>query len=278
MVAQNQAHEDIFKGAEKVEILGKLPALLWAYIRAANKLLEDVKRAPDDCSDSTRHLEKLIGVLISAADHLGNEDLKGRLDLHCGILADWSKGGISAPDFVGSLGKDLGALERMAGPPPATEADAIMNDLLLEKEVDRVETIKAGRSPDIVVNVEILDDIRKYLTSDVLTEGISSILVIDHAGSLVVNVGNKLNMDAITLAAVAAANFAATEKIAHLIGEVDFVLLFYKGHNESFHFRRIGNEYIIVTIFDNSLSLGLLRLKLSEVARVLETKLPKREG
>ncbi len=278
MAAQDQTREDIFKDAEKVEVLGKLPALLWAYVRTIQRLLEDVNRVPDDCSDSTRHLDRLLGALSAAADHLGNEELKQRLNIHSGMLADWSKGGLSNPDFVGSMSKDLTLLERLAGPPPMTEADAIMNDLLVEKEVDRVETIKAGRSPDIIVNVELLDDIRKYLTNDVLTEDISSILVIDSAGSLVVNVGNKLDMDVVTLAAVAAANFAATEKIAHLIGEEDFVLLFYKGHNESFHFRRVGAEYIVVTIFDNSLSLGLLRLKLSEVAQVLESKLPKREG
>ena len=36
-------------------------------------------------------------------------------------------------------------------------------------------------------------------------------------------------------------------------------------------------EYIIVTIFSNSFSLGLLRLKIAEVVLVLEKKLPKRE-
>jgi predicted regulator of Ras-like GTPase activity (Roadblock/LC7/MglB family) len=82
----------------------------------------------------------------------------------------------------------------------------------------------------------------------------------------------------VSLAAVAAANFAATEHIARLIGERDFVLLFYKGHNESFHFSRVGTDYIIVTIFDNSLSLGLLRLKIAEVSHVLEQKLPKRQA
>ncbi|MBM4328108.1 MAG: roadblock/LC7 domain-containing protein [Deltaproteobacteria bacterium] len=124
----------------------------------------------------------------------------------------------------------------------------------------------------------MLDDIRGFLTEKVLTEEISSILIIDNAGTLIVNVGNKVDLDAISLAAVAAANFAATEKIARLIGERDFVLLFYKGRNESFHFRRLGTEYIIVTIFNNSLSLGLIRLKVAEVAQTLERKLPKREG
>jgi len=109
-----------------------------------------------------------------------------------------------------------------------------------------------------------------------MTEGISSILVIDDAGTLIVKVGDRVSLDEVSLAAVAAANFAATEKIARLIGERDFVLLFYKGHNESFHFTRVGKEYIIVTIFNNSLSLGLLRLRIANASQVLEKKLPKR--
>ena len=101
-------------------------------------------------------------------------------------------------------------------------------------------------------------------------------LVIDDAGSLIVSVGNKPSLDVTSLAAVAAANYAATQRIARLIGEPDFALLFYKGHDESFHFARVGEEYIIITIFENSLSLGLLRLKIAEAADMLEKKLPKR--
>ena len=111
-----------------------------------------------------------------------------------------------------------------------------------------------------------------------MSEGISSILIIDNAGTLIVNIGTKPSLDATSLAAVAAANYAATQQIARLIGERDFVLLFYKGHNESFHFCRIGEEFIIVTVFQNSLSLGLLRLKITEAAATLEKKLPKREA
>jgi predicted regulator of Ras-like GTPase activity (Roadblock/LC7/MglB family) len=100
-------------------------------------------------------------------------------------------------------------------------------------------------------------------------------MVIDDAGTLIVNVGEKIELDVVSLAAVAAANFAATEKIARLIGERDFVLLYYKGHSESFHFTRLGQGYIIVTIFTNSMTLGLLRLKIAKAAQVLKNKLPK---
>jgi len=194
------------------------------------------------------------------------------------MLSALVSGDTADEKFVQSFISSLATLEEVAGQRTPSVADRFLGPDLLEKELDKVEKIKAGRSADIVVSVDVLNDVRNYLSSEVMTEGISSILVIDNAGSLIVNMGNKIELDAISLAAVAAANFAATEQIARLIGERDFVLLFYKGHSESFHFSRVGEEYIIVTIFSNALSLGLVRLKIAEVAAVLAKKLPRREA
>jgi predicted regulator of Ras-like GTPase activity (Roadblock/LC7/MglB family) len=194
------------------------------------------------------------------------------------MLTAFSEGKLSPTELIESFNSELPKLEAMSGPRPESSELGSLDKQFLEKEWDRVDEVKRGRSSDLVVTVEELNTIRDYLAKEVRTEGISSILIIDNAGTLIVNVGDKIDIDAIALAAVAAANFAATEKIAHLIGEQDFVLLFYKGHHESFHFSRVDEEYIIVTIFENSLSLGLLRLKIAEVVRVLEKKLPKREG
>ena len=278
MTAQDVGVEDIFKGAEKVEIFGKLPGLLWAYIETGRRLVQDLEVRPSDLPESVGKLEKLLEILNSAADHLGNKDLKGRLDPHSQMLSALASGETGQETFAQSFTSSLAKLEEIAGPKGSLVADRFMGKDLLEQELDKVDKIKAGRSADIVVSVDVLNDVRNYLSSEVMTEGITSVLVIDNAGSLIVNIGNKIELDAISLAAVAAANFAATEQIARLIGERDFVLLFYKGHSESFHFSRVGEEYIIVTIFNNALSLGLVRLKIAEVAAVLAKKLPRREG
>jgi predicted regulator of Ras-like GTPase activity (Roadblock/LC7/MglB family) len=277
MAANETASQDIFEGAERVEILGKLPGLLWGYIGALNRFLDDLQNSPDSCSGPGQSLSKSLDILAAAADFLGNKELKTRLDDHQAKLTAWANGEISNEDLAHYGAGEVEKLQSMAGPRPESGLDEIMSGQNFEREMAKLEHIKTGRSADIVVSVELLDEIRDYLSKDVLTEGISSMLVIDNAGTLIVSVGNKISVDAVALAAVAAANFAATEKIAHLIGETDFVLLFYKGHNESFHFRRVGKEYIVVTIFNNAMSLGLLRLKLSEVAKTLVEKLPKRE-
>ncbi|HBD10282.1 MAG TPA: dynein regulation protein LC7, partial [Syntrophobacteraceae bacterium] len=52
----------------------------------------------------------------------------------------------------------------------------------------------------------------------------------------------------------------ATERIAKLIGEKDFTLLFHKGSRFNIHFGRINQDFILVTLFNNEVSLGLVRL------------------
>lgn len=278
MATQEVQPQDIFEGAEKIEILGKLPAILWAYIENGHKLVGNLNSSPEELGKYLEEAEKILWVLESASTHLGNEDLKNRIGGHYDMLASLTKGEVSGQDFVTDFNSELASLAEMAGPRPESGENSILDAGFLSKEIAKAERVKLGRSSDIVVSVEKLEEIRSYLKSEVMTEGISSLLVIDYSGTLLVSIGDRVELDVVSLAAVAAANFAATEKIAHLIGERDFMLLFYKGHSESFHFCRVGDEYIIVTIFDNSLSLGLLRLKISEVSKVLESKLPKRGG
>lgn len=277
MTGQQGVSRDIFRGAEKIEILGKLPGILWAYVDTSRKLMEDLKTRPDSVSESAGTMQKMLEILHAAADHLQNQKLKDQLTRQSNLMNDLTRGALSGAGFIDAFAGQLPILEQLAGQRVESSA-AFLDAINLDLEWEKAEKVKTGRSADLVVSAKLLDDIRNYLSAEVLTEGISSVLIIDNAGALIASVGSKPVLDVTSLAAVAAANFAATQEIARLIGERDFVLLFYKGHNESFHFSRVGKEYIIVTVFQNSLSLGLLRLKIAEVSSVLQTKLPKREA
>jgi predicted regulator of Ras-like GTPase activity (Roadblock/LC7/MglB family) len=277
MTQNNVGIQDIFQGAEKIEILGKLPTFLWAYIDASHKLVKDLRESPGGYGESLGSLERILNLLHSAAEHLGNQELKSELSKHSEMLGRLTLGQLTGSAFSEPFLSRMKTLEALAGQ-RRESPDSILEENLLEREMQKAEKIKTGRSADIVVSPALLDRVRDFLTKEILAEGISTVLIIDNSGTLIVNIGSKVDLDVVGLAAVAAANFAATEQIAKLIGERDFVLLFYKGHSESFHFSRIGTEYIIVTIFDNELSLGLLRLKVAEVAQVLDNMLPHREA
>jgi predicted regulator of Ras-like GTPase activity (Roadblock/LC7/MglB family) len=128
---------------------------------------------------------------------------------------------------------------------------------------------------DIVVTQEDLDQIQGCLHGVLTKSGAHAILLIDRSGQLISHCGDKPQEDSVALAALTAANFGATEAIARMLGETDFSLLFHKGKDENVHFSAVGDDLLLVTLFDNNASLGLVRLHVEkairELSRIFET-------
>ena len=106
--------------------------------------------------------------------------------------------------------------------------------------------------------------------------GVRSVFLIDMAGNIIANKGNGEDRhDIYSLAALAAGNFGAVSTMAKLIGEEEFSLLFHRGQKESIHFSKLSDDFLLITIFGKALSLGFLRLKVSEaggkIAAILES-------
>jgi len=95
------------------------------------------------------------------------------------------------------------------------------------------------------------------------------VFLIDRSGQLIAHSGNPSTVDVAALSALTAANFGATAEIAKLLGEDEFNLLFHKGNRENIYFSGVGEHLIIVTIFDNKTSLGLVRLRVNKIAEEL---------
>ena len=113
--------------------------------------------------------------------------------------------------------------------------------------------------------------IEAILNDELIGLGVSSVLLIDLAGNILVNLDDgKTTHDIYSLAALAAGNFGAVSEMARLIGEEDFSLLFHKGEKESIHFSKVGDNLLLLTIFGKDVSLGFLRLKVAESIRKIE--------
>ena len=94
-------------------------------------------------------------------------------------------------------------------------------------------------------------------------------LLVDRTGQLVATVGEQPKFDPTTFATLTAADFSANDQLAKLIGENDFNSLFHQGEKESMYLADIVRKVILVVLFDNRTTLGLVRLKMKEVVTEL---------
>ncbi|MCP3954830.1 MAG: roadblock/LC7 domain-containing protein [Desulfobacterales bacterium] len=115
------------------------------------------------------------------------------------------------------------------------------------------------------------ESIEEILAEELIELGVRCVLLIDLAGNIIVNLDDgDLEHDIYSLAALAAGNFGAVSAMAKIVGEEDFSLLFHKGESESIHFSKIDDELLLVTIFGKDVSLGFLRLKVTEATKKIK--------
>ena len=97
-------------------------------------------------------------------------------------------------------------------------------------------------------------------------------LLVDRAGQLVATVGEPPAFDPTAFASLTAADFSANDQLARLIGETDFTTLFHQGERESMYLADIARRVILVVLFDNRTTLGLVRLELKSVVEALNAR------
>src|SRR5918997_3749080 len=94
-------------------------------------------------------------------------------------------------------------------------------------------------------------------------------LLVDRTGQLVATVGEKPTFDPTAFATLTAADFSANDQLARLIGETDFNSLFHQGEKESMYLADVAKRVILVVLFDNRTTLGMVRVKVKNVVREL---------
>ncbi len=80
-------------------------------------------------------------------------------------------------------------------------------------------------------------------------------------------VGERPKFDPTAFATLTAADFSANDQLAKLIGENDFNSLFHQGEKESMYLADVARRVILVVLFDNRTTLGLVRLKMRQTVQ-----------
>ena len=90
------------------------------------------------------------------------------------------------------------------------------------------------------------------------------VFLVDKSGQRIAAVGDLDGVDPTSLASLTAGTVAATEGVAQLVGEASFATLFHEGQNDSLHITVVADQVILVVLFDQRSSLGLVRLRVEQ--------------
>ena len=96
-----------------------------------------------------------------------------------------------------------------------------------------------------------------------------SALVVDRAGQLLATAGEELSFDPTVFASLTAADFSANDQLAKMIGEPEFASLFHQGEKESMYLADVARRVILVVLFDQRTTVGLVRLRVKQTVRDL---------
>jgi predicted regulator of Ras-like GTPase activity (Roadblock/LC7/MglB family) len=109
-----------------------------------------------------------------------------------------------------------------------------------------------------------------------------AVFLIDKNGQQIAAAGEIEQFDTTSLASLTAGNVAATDGLAKLIGEREFSVLFHEGKQDHIHISIVAKRAILVVIFDDRSSLGLVRLRVkrasTDLEKVFDTMLQKGQG
>jgi predicted regulator of Ras-like GTPase activity (Roadblock/LC7/MglB family) len=96
------------------------------------------------------------------------------------------------------------------------------------------------------------------------------VLLISRSGQPIVISGSAATIDCTALASLAAANLAATDGLANIVGEREFSVLVHQGRQRSLFISDLLKRFSLVLVFDASASSGMVRYKCKRTTQLLE--------
>ena len=122
---------------------------------------------------------------------------------------------------------------------------------------------------DLVLYEEEFQKIKQALQRLFQDASANLVFLVDKNGQQIAAHGEIENLDTTSLASLTAGNVAATDGLARLIGEKEFSILFHEGEKDNIHISIVAQRVILVVIFDERSSLGLVRLRVKKASQEL---------
>jgi predicted regulator of Ras-like GTPase activity (Roadblock/LC7/MglB family) len=81
---------------------------------------------------------------------------------------------------------------------------------------------------------------------------------------LLASVGEQMSFDPTAFASLTAADFSANDQLAQMLGEPEFASLFHQGEKESMYLADVARRVILVVLFDERTTVGMVRLRVKQ--------------
>ena len=124
-------------------------------------------------------------------------------------------------------------------------------------------------NPQMVMYEEEFNQIQTIVDRLCREANARGVFIIDKNGQAIAAAGDVAELDVTSLSSLTAGNVAATGGMAKLLRENEFTTQFHEGERANIHIQLVGNRVILVVIFDNKTSLGLVRLRVKKASEEL---------
>jgi predicted regulator of Ras-like GTPase activity (Roadblock/LC7/MglB family) len=126
------------------------------------------------------------------------------------------------------------------------------------------------RSESLVIFDEEFHHLEEALSRLRTDANAKAVFLIDKNGQEIASTGETEKFDTTSLASLTAGNVAATDGLAKVIGEREFSVLFHEGQQDHIHISIVARRAILLVIFDERSSLGLVRLRVKRASAEME--------
>jgi predicted regulator of Ras-like GTPase activity (Roadblock/LC7/MglB family) len=127
------------------------------------------------------------------------------------------------------------------------------------------------RKERLTFYAEEMSEINATLRGFLARAKASSAFLVDKDGHLITREGMDERIDIDSICGLVAGAFAATKQMALILGENTFLNLFHQGKRANIQVTLVGDRTILAVVFDDSTTIGMVRLYLAEAASTLTT-------
>lgn len=117
----------------------------------------------------------------------------------------------------------------------------------------------AARRAQLSITRERAAELNDRLVSLSSIPGVTCVLLVDRSGRILAHEGEPRDVDLVTFATLAAAEFNANEQLSRLVGDGGFRTLMHRGERTCIDLEDVGNTAVLLTLFGAGTPAGLIR-------------------